>query len=110
MLKTDEEHQLLIRLRTSFAEDPRGFTAERDGQSGVLVLNRGHYRGVWRWVDGNYSFTPGGYGSSTHTAATSQDAVRFTNDRFGVAVHCAAGRGGSVCEILRAAGAEDVRP
>ena len=36
--------------------------------------------------------------------------ARFTNDRFGVAVHCATGRGGSVREILRGAGAEEVRP
>ena len=35
---------------------------------------------------------------------------RFTNDRFGVAVHCAPGRGGSVREVLRGAGAEEVRP
>lgn len=35
---------------------------------------------------------------------------RFTNDRFGVAVHCATGRGGSVREVLRGAGAEEVRP
>jgi len=35
---------------------------------------------------------------------------RFTNDRFGVAVHCGPGRGGSVREILRGAGAEEVRP
>ncbi len=35
---------------------------------------------------------------------------RFTNDRFGVAVHVATGRGPSVREILRAAGAEEVRP
>ena len=34
---------------------------------------------------------------------------RFTNDRFGVAVHCAAARAGSVRDILRAAGAEEVR-
>jgi len=34
---------------------------------------------------------------------------RFTNDRFGVAVHCAAERSASVREILRAAGAEEVR-
>jgi hypothetical protein len=34
---------------------------------------------------------------------------RFTNDRFGVAVHCAPERGGSVREILRGAGAEEVR-
>jgi molybdopterin-containing oxidoreductase family membrane subunit len=35
---------------------------------------------------------------------------RFTNDRFGVAVHCPPGRGGSVSEILRTAGAEEIRP
>jgi hypothetical protein len=35
---------------------------------------------------------------------------RFTNDRFGVAVHCAPERGSSVREILRSAGAEEVRP
>src|SRR5262245_63052047 len=34
---------------------------------------------------------------------------RFSNDRFGVAVRCAPGRGGSVVEILRSAGAEEVR-
>jgi len=35
---------------------------------------------------------------------------RFTHDRFGVAVHCAAERAGSVREILRGAGAEEIRP
>jgi hypothetical protein len=34
---------------------------------------------------------------------------RFSNDRFGVAVRCAPGRGGSVTEILSAAGAEEIR-
>ena len=34
---------------------------------------------------------------------------RFSNDRFGVAVRCAAGRGASVSQILHAAGAEEVR-
>jgi Protein of unknown function (DUF3341) len=34
---------------------------------------------------------------------------RFSNDRFGVAVQCEPGRGGAVGEILRAAGAEEVR-
>ena len=35
---------------------------------------------------------------------------RFTNDRFGVAVHCVPARGPSVRDILRAAGADEVRP
>jgi molybdopterin-containing oxidoreductase family membrane subunit len=34
---------------------------------------------------------------------------RFTNDRFGVAVHCAPDRGASVREILTTTGAEEVR-
>ena len=34
---------------------------------------------------------------------------RFTNDRFGIAVHCAPERSTSVQEILRGAGAEQVR-
>ena len=35
---------------------------------------------------------------------------RFTHDRFGVAVHCATERAASVREILRQAGAEEIRP
>jgi molybdopterin-containing oxidoreductase family membrane subunit len=35
---------------------------------------------------------------------------RFTSDRFGVAVHCAVERTASVRDILRGAGAEDIRP
>ena len=34
---------------------------------------------------------------------------RFSNDRFGVAVQCAPGRGASVAAILRGNGAEEVR-
>jgi ActD protein len=34
---------------------------------------------------------------------------RFTNDRFGVAVHCTPDRSSSVREILKQAGAEEVR-
>jgi molybdopterin-containing oxidoreductase family membrane subunit len=34
---------------------------------------------------------------------------RFSNDRFGVAVHCQPGRGASVRQILSGAGAEEVR-
>jgi hypothetical protein len=35
---------------------------------------------------------------------------RFTSDRFGVAVHCAVERTASVRDILRSAGAEEIRP
>jgi hypothetical protein len=76
----DRVGQLLETLRLSLAADRSGFTAEADGPSGVLILNRGHYRGVWRWEEGSYSFTPGGYGSSTHSAPTPQAAVRYTLD------------------------------
>jgi hypothetical protein len=79
-MRGDRVGQLLSSLQVSLAGDRRGFTAEADGLSGVLILNRGHYRGVWHWGDDGYSFTPGGYGSSTHSAPTSQDAVRYTLD------------------------------
>jgi hypothetical protein len=79
-MHADWEQQLLHRLRVSLAEDARGFTVEPAGPSGVLILNKGHYRGVWRWANGSYAFTPGGYASSTHSAPTPQEAVRFTLD------------------------------
>jgi hypothetical protein len=75
MGRADQEQQLLHKLCVSLAD---GFTAESAGASGVLILNNGHYRGVWHWTDGNYAFTPGGYGNSTHSAPTPQDAVSFT--------------------------------
>jgi ActD protein len=34
---------------------------------------------------------------------------RFTSDRFGIAVHCAVDRAGSVRDILRTTGAEEVK-
>ena len=80
MEHADQEQQLLRKLSASLADDARGFTAESAGPSGVLILNNGHYRGVWHWMDGSYAFTPGGYGNSTHSAPTPQDAVRFTLD------------------------------
>ena len=40
--------------------------------------------------------------------SASYDA-RFTNDRFGVAVHCAPERAAAVHELLRTAGAEEVK-
>jgi len=36
--------------------------------------------------------------------------ARFTNDRFGVAVHCAPERAAAVHELLRSSGAEEVKP
>ena len=41
--------------------------------------------------------------------SASYDA-RFTNDRFGVAVHCAPERAATVHELLRNSGAEEVKP
>lgn len=71
---------MLRTLSLSLASDARGFTAESAGPGGVVILNKGHYRGVWHWSEGIYSFTPGGYGSSTHSAPTPQEAVRYTLD------------------------------
>ena len=47
---------------------------------------------------------------ATRRSGTIMYDPRFSNDRFGVAVHCTPDRAASVREILRAAGAEEVRP
>ena len=51
-MHADQEKQLLRTLRVTLAEDARGFTVESAGLSGVVILNKGHYRGVWHWADG----------------------------------------------------------
>jgi len=79
-MHADQERQLLRRLRATLAEDAPSFTVECAGLSGVLILNKGHYRGVWHWMDGSYSFTPGGYASSTHSTPTPHEAVQYTLD------------------------------
>jgi hypothetical protein len=75
-----QEERLLASLRELWTSNPSAFTAVADGPSGVLILNHGHCRGVWCWSDGAYNFTPGGYGASTYSALTHQEAVRFTID------------------------------
>lgn len=80
-MRINPEEQLLRTLSDTLATDSRGFTALADWPTGVLILNKGHYRGVWCWRDGAYAFTPGGYGTSTHSANTPQDALRYTLDR-----------------------------
>jgi hypothetical protein len=69
---------LLAELRAAFAADKGGFTAQSDGPSGVLILCRGHFRGIWRCGDGEFSFTPGGYGAATYSAASAEEAVHYT--------------------------------
>jgi hypothetical protein len=69
---------LLAELRAVCAEDKRDFTVQSDGACGVLILSKGHFRGIWRCSDGQYVFTPGGYGAATYTAASAEEAVHYT--------------------------------
>ena len=82
MSRVQQEQQLLSKLRMSLEHDTRGFTAISEYPLGVVILNNGHCRGVWRWHGQSYAFTPGGYGAPTHAAATPQDAIRFTLDHI----------------------------
>ena len=78
MSRLRQEELLLTELRTAFAADKRGFTAQSERPSEVLILSRGHFRGIWRCSDGQYSFTPGGYGVATYWAASVEEAVHYT--------------------------------
>ena len=82
MVQADQQQELLRTLRASLSAHAGGFTAEAAGDSGVVILNKGHYRGVWQWTGGSYTFTPGGYSHSTHLAHTAQEAVSFTLSRI----------------------------
>ena len=77
-MQADQAQRLLHTLQTTLAEDARGFTAEPAGAFGIVILNKGHYRGVWHWTGESYSFTPGGYSNSTHSARSPQDVLDFT--------------------------------
>ena len=78
MSRLRQEEVLLAELRAAFAADMRGFTAQSDWPSGVLILSKGHFRGIWRCSDGQYSFTPGGYGAATYSATSAEEAVHYT--------------------------------
>jgi hypothetical protein len=78
MSRLRPEQLLLTELRAAFAMDRRGFTAQSERPSEVLILSRGHFRGIWRCSDGQYTFTPGGYGAATYTAASAEEAVQYT--------------------------------
>ena len=78
MSRARQEEVLLTELCAAFAEDARGFTAQSERPSEVLILSKGHFRGIWRCRDGDYSFTPGGYGAATYSAISAEEAVRYT--------------------------------
>jgi hypothetical protein len=78
MSRLRQEQVLLAELREAFETDPRGFSAQSDWPSGVLILSNGRFRGIWRCRDGYYAFTPGGYGAETYSATSTEEAVRYT--------------------------------
>lgn len=80
MARQKQEDSLLIQLRQALGSDEGGYTAQPDWPRGVVILSRGHFRGIWRCEEGHYSFTPGGYGAATYSAVSAEEAVRFTLD------------------------------
>jgi hypothetical protein len=80
MSRLRQEEVLLRQLQAAFAADLRGYVAQSDWPSGVLILSKGHFRGIWRCGDGQYSFTPGGYGTATYIAVSAEEAVHYTLD------------------------------
>jgi hypothetical protein len=80
MSRLKQEEVLLTQLRAAFAADRRGYAAQSDWPSGVLILSKGHFRGIWRCSDEQYSFTPGGYGAATYIAMSAEEAVHYTLD------------------------------
>lgn len=78
MSRLKQEELLLTELRKAFGSQMQGFTAQSDWPSGVLILSKGHFRGIWRCSEGHFAFTPGGYGMVTYSASSAEEAVRYT--------------------------------
>jgi hypothetical protein len=78
MSRLKQEELLLAELRGALGQEKSGFTAQSDWPSGVLILSKGHFRGIWRCGEGQFAFTPGGYGAVTYSATTTEEAVRYT--------------------------------
>jgi hypothetical protein len=54
------------------------FTVEAGDRGGVVILRRGHMRGIWRCQDHVFTWTPAGYNEPMHRSATVASALAYT--------------------------------
>jgi hypothetical protein len=56
----------------------RGYAFRLGAQGGVTVERWGHVRGVWRFENGQFAWTPTSHGEPLHNAEDAAAAVRYT--------------------------------
>ena len=72
------EMELLARIQGLIHGNNVGLTAGFGDDGGALIERRGHLRGIWRCMDGGFSWTPAGYNEPVFQAKNLEDAVTFT--------------------------------
>ncbi|MCB1504418.1 MAG: hypothetical protein KDJ47_05515 [Hyphomicrobiaceae bacterium] len=63
------KHEVLRLRGYSFAIGPKG---------GVVIDRWGHVRGMWRYKNDRFSWTPASHTSSVHWSEDAEAAVRYT--------------------------------
>ena len=74
----EREQELLQALTLAFKRDRRICTAFVDQRTGIALQCDGHFRGLWRAVDGGYAFFPSGYGAPKVVVAGVSEAIAYT--------------------------------
>jgi hypothetical protein len=73
-----KEIELLARIQGLIHRNNTGLTAGFGEQGGVVIERRGHVRGIWRCLGGEFAWTPAGYNEPVHEAADIEAAVAYT--------------------------------
>lgn len=55
----------------------RGYAFRLGAQGGITVERWGHVRGVWRFENGQFVWTPASHGEPLHNAKDAAAAVRY---------------------------------
>lgn len=78
MTSRERELELLGLLQSHEILRLRGFSFVMGPEGGVVIDRWGHVRGIWRFKDGHFGWTPPSYNSPVHWVATAEAAVRYT--------------------------------
>lgn len=72
------EDELRQQLNGFFPFTEKGLSAQAGDRGEVLIVRRGHVRGVWRCEGQQFAWTPSGYNEPLHRADDVAAAIAYT--------------------------------
>lgn len=72
------EDQLRKQLNALVQFAQRGLSAQSGERGEVLIVRRGHVRGIWRCEGHQLAWTPSGYNEPLHRAESVEGALAYT--------------------------------